>query len=127
MLTKIREFFTKHIRYKRNEDSEIEEIWDLMICGHAKGLNPAGSGKRLLGLVLDLASIGLAFLGLCVIGFGTDSATLLLAFAAVMVVFPIMINCILRAAVKWMWLAVILGFVAAFLIGIVLACIGLAF
>ncbi len=121
----IKDFFNNHIRFKRNIDSDIEEIWDLMICGHAKYSHPVSGAKKLLYFVIDLVGIVLAFLGvLATVG---DAGPEILILFALVAVLPVIVNSILQATVKITWLNIILCLVSSFVLGLLLGLIGRAF
>lgn len=128
-------FINEHIRYRRHEDQDIEEIWDQMINGHARDVHKVSGKEKFLNFVLNVVGIVLSFIGLYLIlksGFKSSGNVsqdniLFLCFFAAIVVFPIMINTILRCVVKRIWLRILLSIVICFVLGLLLGVIGLAF
>ncbi len=120
----IREFFNEHIRFKRNIDRDIEDMWDLMICGHAKSAHPVSAKVKFLNFIINIIGIVLAFVGMSIFGFFDDERILILL--AVMVIMPIIVNSILQAVIKITWLNILLCLVSSFVIGVILGAIGTA-
>ena len=75
----LREFFNDHIRFKRNIDKDIENLWDLMICGHAKSAHPVSGKVKFLYFVINIVGIALAFLGMGIIGVENKNGGLLIS------------------------------------------------
>lgn len=120
----IKDFFDNHIRFKRNIDNDIEEIWDLMICGHANSSHPVSGAKKLLYFFINIAGIVLAFLGMMATATVTGPEVLILF--ALVAILPVIVNSILQATVKITWLSIILCLVSSFVLGLLIGLIGRA-
>lgn len=118
----LREFFNDHIRFKRNIDKDIENLWDLMICGHAKSAHPVSGKVKFLYFVINIVGIALAFLGMGIIGVENH----ILILFAVALILPIIVNSVLQATIKFIWLNVLLCLISSFVIGLILGAIGTA-
>ncbi len=131
------EFFSEHIRYNRKEDREIEELWDMMICGHARDRESDSIKNKFLNFVTNIVSIvvavlGMVFLIMCVVGLfnisaGTSNFAVFLTFFISLIIFPIIANVILRYTVRRVWLRLLLSVAIAFVIGLLLGLISLPF
>lgn len=124
--------FIRSFRYNRKEEREIEELWDLMIGGHAKNTQNDNIKNKLLNLVTNLASIGIAFVGMCFIiwlfntSVGTSNVAVFLTFLVSLIMFPIIANVILRHTIKRIWLRLLLSVAIAFVIGLLMGLISIA-
>lgn len=122
----IRDFINNHIRFKRNVDEDIEDIWDLMIGGHAKAAQSVSAKRKLFNFIIDIIGIGLAMTGIMVIGLSGDDGGVLMILLASMIFLPIIVCSVLQSAIKYVWLSTLLCLVLSFVIGIILGAIGTA-
>lgn len=113
------------IRFKRNIDRDIEDMWDLMICGHAKSVHHVSAKVKFLNFVINIVGIFLAFVGMGIISIGSEQNITqhILILLAGITVLPIIVNSILQATIKIIWLNVLLCLISSFVIGLILGAI----
>jgi hypothetical protein len=122
----IRTFITERIRYNRNIDKNYEDYWNIMIGGNAVQVEQDPK-KKFTNFIFNIVSIFLAFIGLGTIGFGTDNMGVFLGFFAAIIILPMISNAIFLNVIKITWLKFVLCFGVAFVLGLILGLIALAF
>ncbi len=119
------DFIKRHIRYKRNIDKEVEEIWDLMIDGHAMNMHPLTLKERLINIVYNVVSFFICYITFFITRLNrTLSNPIPLIF---MILLPIISNIIVRNVVKRTWLRIVIMLGIAALLGVLISLIYLIF